>query len=96
METRSGNLLANVLSCHMDAETEVGRVLDMIPRSWCTGIPDFGLPNRLIHGIPVDSRYFGIATLGGTNWIAALAEQNIRIPRVAMKGLVEISEFEVI
>ena len=71
----------------MGGKTEVGRVLDMIPRSWYTGIPDFVLPNRPIHGMPVDSRYFGIAILGGTNLIAALAEQKIRIPSPAMKGL---------
>jgi len=59
-------------------------------RSWYTGTPDFVLPNRSIHGKSVDSRYFGIATLGGRNWIAALAEQKIRIPSSAMKGLAEI------
>ena len=96
METGSGNLLASVHACHMNAETEVGRILDLIPRSWYTGILDFGLPNMPILGMPIDSRYFGIATLGGTNWIAALAEKNIRISSVAMKGLVEISEFEII
>jgi len=90
METGSGNLPANALACHMDAETEVGRVLDMIPRSWHTGIPDFVLPNRPILGVPVGSGYFGIATLGGTNWIVALAEQKIRIPNPAMKRLAEI------
>ena len=61
-----------------------------LSRSWYTGIPDFVLPNRSIYGIPVDSRYFGIAILGGRNWIAALAEQKIRIPSSAMKGLAEI------
>ena len=96
MEIGSGNLLASVHACHMNAETEVGRILDLIPRSWYTGILEFGLPNMPILGMPIDSRYFGIATLGGTNWLAALAEQNIQIPSIAMKGLIDISEFDII
>ncbi|MDR2854884.1 MAG: DUF128 domain-containing protein [Methanomicrobiales archaeon] len=96
IKTGSGNLLASVHACHMNAETEAGRILDLIPRSWYTGILEFGLPNMPILRMPIDSRYFGIAALGGTNWIAALAEQNIRISSIAMKGLVDISEFDII
>ena len=95
MQTGSGNLLASVHACHMEAETEVGRILDMIPR-WYSGILDIGLPNIPLLGIPLDSRYFGIATLGGTNWLAALAEKNISAITYAMKGLLDITDLEIL
>ena len=67
MRRGSGNLLANIRECHMEAEPVVGEVLDSLAGSDISGILEVGMPNTPALGVAVDPQYMGIVALGGTN-----------------------------
>ncbi len=99
MRRGSGNILANIRECHMEAEHLIGDVLDELASSNFSGILEVGLPNSAALGVSVDPQYMGIVAVGGTNPMAAIKEQGYYIQTQAMKGLldvqtlIEISEF---
>jgi global nitrogen regulator NrpRII len=96
MKSGSGSLLGNIRECHMEAEDEVEAILEELTEGYFTGILDLGLPNTPCLGVTVDPQYIGLASLGGTNWIAALREEGYFIIMQAMKGLTDISTMQFI
>lgn len=92
MRKGSGNLLANIRQCHMEAESLIGEVMDDLSGSAFFGILDVGLPNTPALGVAVDPQYMGIVALGGTNPMAAIKEGGIWMNTQAIKGLMEIEK----
>lgn len=91
MRRGSGNILANIRQCHMEAESLVGEVIDDLSGSSFSGILDVGLPNTPALGVTVDPQYMGIVALGGTNPMAAIKEGGVYVMTQAIKGLMDIS-----
>jgi Uncharacterized protein conserved in archaea len=94
MRTGSGAILANIREFHMEAESQVGTVLDELSGSCLSGILEVGMPNLPLLGVPVSPQYVGIAAVGGTNPLAAIREGGRRVQIQAMKGLMDISEMK--
>jgi repressor of nif and glnA expression len=94
MRTGSGSILANIREFHMEAEHQVGTVLDELASSSYSGILEVGLPNLSLLGVPVSPQFIAIAAVGGTNPMAAIREGGRWIQTQAMKGLMEITEME--
>ena len=90
MRRGSGNILANVRECHMEAESLIGEVLDDLSAQGFSGTLEVGLPNSPILGVAVDPQYLGIAAVGGTNQMAAIKEGGYTITTQAMKGLMDV------
>ncbi|HVP93798.1 MAG TPA: DUF128 domain-containing protein [Methanoregulaceae archaeon] len=90
MRRGSGNLLANIRECHMEAEPVVGEVLDSLAGSDISGILEVGMPNTPALGVSVDPQYMGIVALGGTNPMAAIREEGRWEVIRAMKGLTDV------
>jgi global nitrogen regulator NrpRII len=91
MRRGSGNLLANIRECHMEAEPVVGEVLDSLSGSDISGILEVGMPNTPALGVAVDPQYMGIVALGGTNPMAAIREDGRWEVIRAMKGLLDVA-----
>jgi repressor of nif and glnA expression len=89
MRKGSGNILANIRQCHMEAESLIGEVMDDLAGSSFSGILDVGLPNTPALGVAVDPQYMGIVAVGGTNPIAAIREDGVNIVTHAIKGLMD-------
>jgi len=94
MRTGSGAILANIREFHMEAEPQVGMVLDELSESSLSGILEVGIPNLPLLGVPVSPQFVAIAAVGGTNPMAAIKEGGCWVQTQAMKGLMEISEME--
>lgn len=92
MEHGSGNILANMRECHMEAEPLVGTVLDELTASGFSGILDVGAPNVPLLGVPVSPQYLGVTMVGGTNAMAAIKEAGRWVVTRALKGLIGIDE----
>ncbi len=90
MRRGSGNILANIRECHMEAEHLIGDVLDELAGSNFSGILEVGLPNSAALGVSVDPQYMGIVAVGGTNSMAAIKEQGYPVQTQAMKGLIDV------
>jgi repressor of nif and glnA expression len=94
MRTGSGSILANVREFHMEAEHQVGVVLDELSASTLSGILEVGMPNLPLLGVQVSPQFVAIAAVGGTNPMAAIREGGRWVQTQAMKGLMEISQLE--
>jgi len=94
MRRGSGNILANIRQCHMEAESLVGEVIDDLAGSSFSGILDVGLPNTPALGVTVDPQYMGIVALGGTNPMAAIKEGGVHVVPQAIKGLMDVQEMQ--
>lgn len=94
MRRGSGNILGNIREFHMEAESLVGHVLDELADSCYAGILEVGMPNVPLLGVPVNPQFIGIATIGGTNPLAAIREGGRWVQIQAMKGLMDIAEME--
>jgi repressor of nif and glnA expression len=94
MRTGSGSILANIREFHMEAEPQVGMVLDELSNSSLSGILEVGIPNLPLLGVPVSPQFVAIAAVGGTNPMAAIKEGGRWVQTQAMKGLMDISEME--
>jgi len=94
MRTGSGAILANIREFHMEAEPQVGMVLDELSNSSLSGILEVGIPNLALLGVPVSPQFVAIAAVGGTNAMAAIREGGCWVQTQAMKGLMDISEME--
>ncbi|MDD1653826.1 MAG: DUF128 domain-containing protein [Methanomicrobiales archaeon] len=92
MQEGRGTILGNIRECHMEAEAQVGGLLDDLGQHGFTGILDVGAPNVPLLGVPVSPQYFGIAMVGGTNPMAALKERGVRVVTKALKGLMDIRQ----
>jgi repressor of nif and glnA expression len=92
MRKGSGNLLANIRQCHMEAESLIGEVMDELAGSNFSGILEVGLPNTPALGVAVDPQYMGIVALGGTNPMAAVKESGTYVMTQAIKGVMDIAE----
>ena len=92
MRRGSGNILANLRQCHMEAEPVVGEVLDSLTGSDLQGILDVGMPNSPALGVTLDPQYLGIVAVGGTNPMAAIREEGRWEVIKAMKGLMAAEE----
>jgi len=92
MRKGSGNILGNIREFHMEAEHQVGLVLDELTNSSITGILEVGMPNVPLLGVPVSPQYVGIAAVGGTNPLAAIRESGRPVQMQAMKGLMDTHE----
>jgi repressor of nif and glnA expression len=92
MREGSGTILANLRECHMEAESMVIGLLDEFSEAGFTGILEVGAPNVPILGVPVNAEYFGVAMVGGTNPMAALKEEGIRVVTKALKGTMDVAE----
>ncbi len=90
MRKGSGNILANIRQCHMEAEVLIGEVMDDLAGSSFSGILDVGLPNTPALGVTVDPQYMGIVAVGGTNPMAAIKEGGVRVHTQAIKGLMDV------
>lgn len=90
----SGNILANIRQCHMEAEEAVGEIIDELSGSSFSPVLDVGLPNTPALGVTVDPQYMGIVALGGTNPMAAIKEKGIPVTTYAIKGLMDAGEME--
>jgi repressor of nif and glnA expression len=78
----------------MEAEPQVGMVLDELSNSSLTGILEVGMPNLPLLGVPVNPQFVAIAAVGGTNPMAAVKEGGCWVQTQAMKGLMDISDME--
>ncbi|HOS82169.1 MAG TPA: DUF128 domain-containing protein [Methanolinea sp.] len=94
MRRGSGNILANIRQCHMEAEGQIGEVIDDLAGSSFSPILDVGLPNTPALGVTVDPQYMGIVALGGTNPMAAIKERGIAVTTHAIKGLMDVRDLE--
>lgn len=94
MRTGSGSILANIREFHMEAEHQVGVVLDELSGSTLSGILEVGMPNLPLLGVPVSPQFVAIAAVGGTNPMAAIREGGRWVQTQAMKGLMDISQME--
>ncbi|MCQ8894284.1 MAG: DUF128 domain-containing protein [Methanolinea sp.] len=94
MRRGSGDILANIRQCHMEAEGLLGEVIDDLAGSSFSPILDVGLPNTPALGVTVDPQYMGIVALGGTNPMAAIKENGIPVTIHAIKGLMDVREME--
>ena len=94
MRTGSGSILANIREFHMEAEPQVGMVLDELANSSLSGILEVGIPNLPLLGVPVSPQFIAIAAVGGTNPMAAIKEGGRWVQTQALKGLMEIGEME--
>ena len=56
MRTGTGSILANVREFHMEAEHQVGVVLDELSASTLSGILEVGMPNLPLLGVPGGAR----------------------------------------
>ena len=92
MKEGNGTILANLRECHMEAESLVIRLLDDFSDAGFTGILEVGAPNVPILGVSTSSQYFGVAMVGGTNPMAALKEEGIRVVTRALKGIMDASD----
>lgn len=92
MHHGSGNILANIRECHMEAEPLMGAVLDELSAMGFSGILDIGAPNVPLLGVPVSPQYVGVAIVGGTNAMAAVREAGKPVVTRALKGLIDIRE----
>lgn len=92
MENGTGNILANMRECHMEAEALVGNILDELASGGFAGILDVGAPNVPLLGVPVSPQYLGVTMVGGTNAMAALKEMGTWVITRALKGLIDIRE----
>lgn len=92
MRTGSGTILANIREFHMEAEPQVGTVLDELVNSSYAGILEVGMPNVPLLGVPVSPQYVGIVAVGGTNPMAAIREGNRWVQAQAMKGVMDVRE----
>ena len=92
MHSGSGNILANIRECHMEAEPLMGTVLDELSSIGFSGILDIGAPNVPLLGVPVSPQYVGVAMVGGTNAMAAVREAGKLIVTRALKGVIDIRE----
>ena len=92
MKEGSGTILANLRECHMEAESLVIGLLDDFSDIGFTGILEVGAPNVPILGVAVNPQYFGVAMVGGTNPMAALKEEGIRVVTKALKGVMDVAE----
>jgi len=90
MRLGSGNILANIRQCHMEAEVQVGEVIDDLAGSSFSPVLDVGLPNTPALGVTVDPQYMGIVALGGTNPMAAIKEKGITVATHAINGLMDV------
>ncbi len=93
MRRGSGNILANIRECHMEAEHLIVDVLDELAGSNFSGSLEVGLPNSAALGVAVDPQYMGVVAVGGTNPMAAFKEQGYFVQTQAMKGLMDIRTF---
>ncbi len=94
MRTGSGSILANIREFHMEAEPQVGMVLDELATSSLSGVLEVGIPNLPLLGVPVSPQFIAIAAVGGTNPMAAIKEGGRWVQTQALKGLMEIGEME--
>ncbi len=78
----------------MEAEHQVGIVLDELSGSSLTGILELGMPNLPLLGVPVSPQFIAMAAVGGTNPMAAIREGGRWVQTQAMKGLMEISQMD--
>ena len=78
----------------MEAEHQVGTVLDELSASSLTGILEVGMPNLPLLGVPVSPQFVAIAAVGGANPMAAIREGGRWVQTQAMKGLMEISQMD--
>ncbi len=92
MHSGSGNILANIRECHMEAESLMGSVLDELAAIGFSGILDIGAPNVPLLGVPVSPEYVGVAMVGGTNALAAVRETGRPVVTRALKGLIDVRE----
>jgi repressor of nif and glnA expression len=92
MKEGNGTILANLRECHMEAEALVIRLLDDFSDAGFTGILEVGAPNIPILGVSPNPQYFGVAMVGGTNPMAALKEEGIRVVTKALKGVMDVAE----
>ena len=92
MHSGSGNILANIRECHMEAEPLMGTVLDELSSIGFSGILDIGAPNVPLLGVPVSPQYVGVAMVGGTNALAAVKETGRPVVTRALKGLIDVRE----
>jgi repressor of nif and glnA expression len=92
MHSGSGNILANIRECHMEAESLMGSVLDELAAIGFSGILDIGAPNVPLLGVPVSAEYVGVAMVGGTNALAAVRETGRPVVTRALKGLIDVRE----
>ncbi|HZD44282.1 MAG TPA: DUF128 domain-containing protein [Methanomicrobiales archaeon] len=90
----SGMILGNMRECHMEAEMQVGGLLDELDGHGFTGVLDFGVPNVPLLGVQVSPQYMGIAMVGGTNPMAAIKEGNRTVVTQALKGLMGIETMD--
>ncbi|HPD51211.1 MAG: DUF128 domain-containing protein [Methanoculleus sp.] len=92
MRHGTGNILANIRECHMEAEHLLETALDELSGYGFSGILDVGAPNLPLLGVPVSPQYLGVAFVGGTNTMAALREAGKPVVTRALKGLIDIQK----
>ena len=92
--TGTGSILANIRECHMEAETLLFDMLEDLNKAGITGVLEVGSPNSPLLGVPITTNYLGLAMIGGTNPIAAFIESGRWADTKAMKGLIDIANFD--
>ncbi|MDI6866425.1 DUF128 domain-containing protein [Methanoculleus sp.] len=92
MRHGTGNILANIRECHMEAEQVLETTLDELSGFGFSGILELGAPNLPLLGVPVSPQYLGVAFVGGTNTMAALREAGRPVVTRALKGLIDIQK----
>jgi repressor of nif and glnA expression len=94
MKEGSGTILGNLRACHMEAESLVIQLLDVLTEGGFTGILEVGAPNVPLLGVSSDPQYFGVAMVGGTNPMAALKEEGIPVVTRSLKGIMDVRDME--
>ncbi|MBC7086072.1 MAG: DUF128 domain-containing protein [Methanomethylovorans sp.] len=92
LKTGSGKILANLREVCLAARDDVDRVLSDMIDAGITGILEVGEPNSRVLDVPVERDHLGIVVIGGTNPMAIVQEQGIKIRINAMSNVIEFKE----
>lgn len=92
INTGSGKILANFREAPMVARDAIEHTLDTLVKAGFSGVLEVGEPNTEVLGVPVERDHLGIAIIGGTNPMAYVQEQGIRIQTREMSSLIDIEE----
>jgi repressor of nif and glnA expression len=92
INTGTGKILANLREAPISARDRLEQVLDSLVEAGFSCILEVGEPNNDILGIPVGRDKMGIAVIGGTNPMALVQENGIKINTQELSILLDIDE----
>ena len=94
MRTGNGRILGNIQEAPMLARDRIEEVLDLLSKAEFMGVMELGEPNINVLGVSVERDHVGIALVGGTNLVAAVRENGIKVEHDSISDLTEVSEMK--